>query len=239
MKPKISIIVFPGSNCERDVMLATSEVTGYQPSMIWHKETELNSPDLVILPGGFSYGDYLRSGAIAAKSNIMDSVLDHASKGGAVLGICNGFQILLETQMLPGTLMSNSELKYVCRDVKLEITNTNSIFTKDYNIGDQLTMPVAHGEGNYYIEKEELQKLENNGNIAMRYVPSDIEGAYNPNGSVGDIAAITSSNGRIMGMMPHPERVMRKWTESDKNGKVTEHQEVGVTFFQNLIEELV
>ena len=204
---RVAVIIFPGSNCDRDMMMAVSRITGRRPDMVWHKETSLDAADLVIIPGGFSFGDYLRCGALAARSPIMESVLDHASRGGAILGVCNGFQILLETGLLPGVLVKNKGLKFICRDTRLAIQETiNSPFTSGFKAGDEITIPVAHNEGNYFADDDGLASLEDNGQIALRYVSGPAFGPSNPNGSSLDIAGILSTNGRIMGMMPHPER---------------------------------
>ena len=204
---RISVVIFPGSNCDRDMMVAVERITGRRPSMVWHKETGLDSSDLVIVPGGFSFGDYLRCGALAARSPIMEAVLDHASRGGAILGVCNGFQILLETGLLPGTLVKNKGLKFICRDTTLQVEDTiASPFTDGLETGEQLTIPVAHNEGNYFADDETLASLRQNGQIALTYGEGPAFGPSNPNGSAENIAGIISTNGRIMGMMPHPER---------------------------------
>ena len=157
---RISVVIFPGSNCDRDMMVAVERITGRRPAMVWHKETGLDSSDLVIVPGGFSFGDYLRCGALAARSPIMEAVLDHASRGGAILGVCNGFQILLETGLLPGTLVKNKGLKFICRDTTLKVEDTiASPFTDGLETGEQLTIPVAHNEGNYFADDETLASL--------------------------------------------------------------------------------
>jgi phosphoribosylformylglycinamidine synthase len=230
---RIAILVFPGSNCDRDMMVAIERLTGRRPALIWHKENTLDAADLVIVPGGFSFGDYLRCGALAARSPIIDAVLDHAARGGAVMGICNGFQVLLETGLLPGVLVQNAGLKYVCRNVTLSVAQTvESPFTSNLELGRSLTMPVAHNEGNYFADGEELARLQDNGQIAFRYTnaPSHIptHGPANPNGSALDIAGIVSANGRVMGMMPHPERAI-----SPELGGVD-----GATLLQGCLEAL-
>ena len=230
---RIAILVFPGSNCDRDMMVAIERLTGRRPALIWHKENTLDAADLVIVPGGFSFGDYLRCGALAARSPIIDAVLDHAARGGAVMGICNGFQVLLETGLLPGVLVQNAGLKYVCRNVTLSVAQTvESPFTGNLELGRSLTMPVAHNEGNYFADTEELARLQDNGQIAFRYTnaPSHIptHGPANPNGSALDIAGIVSANGRVMGMMPHPERAI-----SPELGGVD-----GATLLQGCLEAL-
>ena len=206
---RIAVLVFPGSNCDRDMMVAIERLTGRRPALVWHKESSLDPIDLAIVPGGFSFGDYLRCGALAARSPVIDAVLDHAARGGAVMGICNGFQVLVETGLLPGVLMQNAGLKYVCRNVTLRVCETvDSPFTRNLAIDTPLTMPVAHNEGNYFATSDELARLEDNGQIAFRYADGAAWGPANPNGAALDIAGIVSSNGRVMGMMPHPERAV-------------------------------
>jgi phosphoribosylformylglycinamidine synthase len=193
-----AIIVFPGSNRERDAAIALERATGNKPLLVWHRQTEFPPVDLVVLPGGFSYGDYLRCGAMAAHSPIMREVKARAAKGVAILGICNGFQILVESGLLPGALLRNASLKFVCKRVALSVELADTIFTSRYRAGDIITVPVAHGDGNYVADAETLRRVEDNGQVAFRYV----EGV---NGSMNDIAGIVSANGRILGMMPHPE----------------------------------
>lgn len=206
---RVVIAVFPGSNCDRDMMVAMEQLTGRRPQLVWHKETTLDPVDLIIIPGGFSFGDYLRCGALAGRSPVMDAVMDHAARGGAVLGVCNGFQVLTETGMLPGVLLRNAGLNYVCRDTRIKVGDTiASPFTSGLAVGTELTIPVAHNEGNYFASDDDLNRLEDNGQIAFTYVESDIHGPANPNGAAKDIAGIVSPNGRVMGMMPHPERAM-------------------------------
>ena len=204
-----AILIFPGSNCDRDMMVAVEQITGRRPALVWHKESQLDPVDIVIIPGGFSFGDYLRCGALAARAPAMEAVIDHASRGGAVLGVCNGFQILLETGLLPGTLVRNSELKFVCRETCLVIQETiETPLLSDLATGTELVIPVAHNEGNYFADDALLDSLEQGGQVALRYVENDPDRAANPNGSARDIAGILSANGRVMGMMPHPERAM-------------------------------
>ena len=206
---RVTVAVFPGSNCDRDMMVAIEKLAGRRPALVWHKESSLDATDLVIIPGGFSYGDYLRCGALAARSPIMEAVLDHAARGGPVMGVCNGFQILLETGLLPGVLVENAGLKYVCRNTCVEVVGgTASPFTDGLETGQRMIIPVALNEGNYFASDEDLQRLEDNGQIAFRYADSDIFGPSNPNGAARDIAGIVSPNGRVMGMMPHPERAI-------------------------------
>ncbi len=204
-----AVITFPGSNCDRDAAVVLEAVTGRAPHMVWHRDTELPKLDLVVVPGGFTYGDYLRCGAMAAHSPIMREVVALAKKGVAVLGICNGFQILAETGVLPGTLMRNADLNYVCKDVHLRVESADSIFTRHYAAGSTLRIPIAHGEGNYFADPETLDRVEGEGQVAFRYV--DVYGAEtkaaNPNGSQRNIAGIFDKSRRVLGMMPHPERL--------------------------------
>jgi len=196
---KAAIVVFPGSNCDRDLAVAF-ERAGFDVSMVWHKDSELPSGvDIVGVPGGFSYGDYLRCGAIAAQSPICKAVVDHADRGGYAIGICNGFQVLTETGVLPGALLRNAGLKYICRTVDLKITTTDSVFTQGYGLGDVIGVPIAHHDGNYYADAETVAQLQDQDRVAFTY-------ADNPNGSIADIAGILSENRRVLGMMPHPER---------------------------------
>lgn len=199
---KAAVIVFPGSNCDRDLADAITRVTGTAPTMVWHAETELpEGLDFIGIPGGFSYGDYLRSGAMAARSPVMQAVVKAAGEGRTVLGICNGFQVLTETGLLPGALMRNAGLNFVCRDVRLEVANSQSIFTSRYAAGEQITIPVAHHDGNYFADAETLARLEGEGRIAFRY-------AEPVNGSAHNIAGILNDAGNVLGMMPHPERLI-------------------------------
>lgn len=197
---KTAVIVFPGSNCDRDLAVAIETVTGVQPHMVWHGDSEL--PDglgLIAVPGGFSYGDYLRCGAIAARSPVVRAVVDAAGRGTPVIGICNGFQVLTEAGLLPGALMRNEGLNFVCRDVELTIDNSQSIFTSRYSAGESLTIPVAHHDGNYFADTDTLDRLEGEGRVAFRY-------AGDVNGSARKIAGIVNAGGNVLGMMPHPER---------------------------------
>ncbi|MGA7323173.1 MAG: phosphoribosylformylglycinamidine synthase subunit PurQ [Rhodomicrobium sp.] len=204
---KAAVVVFPGSNCDRDVAVTLEEVTGTKPNMVWHGETQFPQVDLIILPGGFSYGDYLRSGAMAAHSPILRAVKDEARRGVAVLGVCNGFQILTEAQLLPGALMRNSSLHYICRDTGLRIERADTIFTNAYAVGEQVTMPIAHKDGAYFADDETLDRIEGEGQVVFRYRPKDErDGDGNPNGSCRGIAGVIDETGRIMGLMPHPER---------------------------------
>ena len=199
---KSAVIVFPGSNCDRDVAEALRLVTGQAPAMVWHKESQLpDGTSLVAVPGGFSYGDYLRSGAIAARSPVMRAVKDAAARGVAVLGICNGFQILTETGMLPGALMRNAGIRFVGRDVGVTVDNSQSAFTSRYDAGESVIFPVAHHDGNYTADEETLDRLEGEGRVAFRY-------AEDVNGSARRIAGIVNEAGNVLGMMPHPERAV-------------------------------
>ncbi len=198
---KTAVVVFPASNCDRDAAVALSEATGVAPSMVWHQETSLPDADLIVLPGGFSYGDYLRSGAMAARSPVMKAVIEKAGAGVPVLGICNGFQILCEAGLLPGALMRNAGLNFVCRTVTLRVDNTQSRFTRTFEKNQTLEFPVAHHDGNYVADAATLDALEQAGRIAFRYVD-------NPNGSARDIAGVLNEAGNVLGMMPHPERVI-------------------------------
>lgn len=196
---KVGVVVFPGSNCDRDLAVAF-EAAGADVTMIWHKETSLpKGLDMIGVPGGFSFGDYLRCGAIAAQSPICRAVVDHAKAGGYVFGICNGFQILTETGLLPGALLRNANLKYICKTIPLTVQNTDSAYTSGYQIGQQLMIPIAHHDGNYTADADTVARLKDQRRVAFTY-------GDNPNGSVGDIAGILSENHRVLGMMPHPER---------------------------------
>ena len=200
---RAAVVVFPASNCDRDVATALERSVGKPPLMVWHGDAGLpDDLDLIVLPGGFSYGDYLRCGAMAAHSPIMLDVVVHAKKGTPVLGICNGFQILCETGLLPGVLMRNASLKFVSRSVTMSVEGANTMFTARYAPGQKITIPVAHGDGNYFADKETLDRLEKEGQVAFRYVDGD-----NPNGAARNIAGIYNESRTILGMMPHPERV--------------------------------
>ena len=199
---KSAVIVFPGSNCDRDLAVALRDVTGRDVTMVWHRETTLpEGLDIIAVPGGFSYGDYLRSGAMAARSPVMRAVSDAAARGVSVLGICNGFQILTEAGLLPGALMRNAGLSFICRDVALTVGTSQSIFTSRYQAGEHITLPVAHHDGNYSADAETLDRLEGEGRIAFRYAES-------VNGSARQIAGVLNDAGNVLGMMPHPERVI-------------------------------
>ncbi len=199
---KSAVIVFPGSNCDRDLAVALEAVTGTKPAMVWHRDSELpEGMNFIGIPGGFSYGDYLRSGAMAARSPIMRAVVDAAGRGAPVLGVCNGFQVLTEAGLLPGALMRNAGLHFVCRPVGLKVENSQSLFTTRYDSGEEITIPVAHHDGNYQADPETLDRLEGDGRVAFRYREA-------VNGSARGIAGILTDSGNVLGMMPHPERMI-------------------------------
>ena len=199
---KSAVIVFPGSNCDRDLAVAIRDITGTAPTMVWHRETSLpEGVDLIALPGGFSYGDYLRSGAMSARSPVMAEVIAAATRGVAVLGVCNGFQVLTEAGLLPGALMRNAGLDFVCRDVKLTVANSQTMFSSRYDAGATITIPVAHHDGNYFADAETLDRLEGEGRVVFRY-------AEQVNGSARDIAGVVNAQGNVLGLMPHPERLI-------------------------------
>ncbi|MCH2066737.1 MAG: phosphoribosylformylglycinamidine synthase subunit PurQ [Shimia sp.] len=217
---KAAVIVFPGSNCDRDLAVAF-EQAGADVTMVWHKDTALpESIDMVGVPGGFSFGDYLRCGAIAANSPICQSLIQHAERGGYALGVCNGFQILTETGLLPGALRRNAGLKYICRTVGLEVASADTAFTSGYSQGDVVNVPIAHHDGNYFVTDEKLAQLRDEDRIAFTYTD-------NPNGSVADIAGVVSKNRRVLGMMPHPERA----ADTGHNGTD------GVAMFRALMDQ--
>jgi phosphoribosylformylglycinamidine synthase subunit PurQ / glutaminase len=206
---KSAVIVFPGSNCDRDVAAVLTHVTGRPPAMIWHRESTLPALDLIVIPGGFSYGDYLRCGAIAALSPVMRAVTQRAAQGVLVLGICNGFQVLTETGMLPGALLRNAGLRFVCKDIWLRVEETRSPFTRGFQPGQVVRMPIAHNEGNYFADADTIARLEGDGRVAFRYCSSTgvVDDAANPNGSLANIAGILNERRTVLGMMPHPERL--------------------------------
>jgi phosphoribosylformylglycinamidine synthase len=208
MSASVAVLVFPGSNCDHDAYHVAGHVMGASPRFVWHKETDLGSADLVIVPGGFSYGDYLRSGAISRFSPIMKEVVRFAEGGGLVLGICNGFQILCESHLLPGALMRNASLRFACRQVHLRVENATTPFTNALDQGSVLEVPIAHGEGNYYADRATIDQLESNGQVIFRYCDANgvTSEAANPNGSTNNIAGISNLAGNVLGMMPHPER---------------------------------
>ncbi|MEO1608184.1 MAG: phosphoribosylformylglycinamidine synthase subunit PurQ [Pseudomonadota bacterium] len=206
---RANVIVFPGSNCDRDVKVALEAVSGHRVRMVWHGENEIPPCDLIVLPGGFSYGDYLRCGAMAAHAPIMRDIVAKAKAGVPVLGICNGFQMLCETGLLPGVLMRNALLTFVCRDVYLKVENAATVFTGAYKEGEIIRIPVAHHDGNYFADNDTLNRLESEGRVVFRYTDAEgaSTGAANPNGAQRNIAGICDAAGRIVGMMPHPERL--------------------------------
>ena len=225
---KSSVITFPGSNCDRDMDVALKKF-GFNNKMIWHNDNELPKSDLVVLPGGFSYGDYLRCGSMASKSKIMKSVIDFANDGGFVLGICNGFQILVETGLLPGVLLRNKYLEFICKNVFVKVDNTNNPFFKSLN-KEILELHIAHNEGNYFCTDKQLKEIEDNGQIAIYYtdINGKIEERFNPNGSIKNIAGVFNKKKNVLGMMPHPERMIDK-TLSGEDGSL---------FFKNLINNI-
>jgi phosphoribosylformylglycinamidine synthase len=206
MRPKFGVVVFPGSNCDYDAFYAVKKVLGCEAEFIWHKENDIKNNDVIILPGGFSYGDYLRTGAIARFAPIMESVFNFAEKGGIVLGICNGFQILLEIGMLPGVMIRNDSLKFVCKDVYLSVENNNTFFSKAIT-KNPIKIPIKHGEGNYFADTDILKSLVDNNQILFKYSSKSgaVDKKFNPNGSQMNIAGIINKKGNVMGMMPHPE----------------------------------
>ena len=206
---KSSVVVFPGSNCDRDVAVAL-EKSQIKNQMIWHEETNLPKCDLVVLPGGFSYGDYLRTGCIASKTKIINDIIKHAKKGGLILGICNGFQILIEIGLLPGALLRNKKLKFISKNVFLKVTNTDNNFCSSYKNKNIINLPIAHNEGNYYTDSNTLKRLEDDNLIAFKYCDKkgDLKRDSNPNGSLNNIAGIVNEEKNILGMMPHPERLI-------------------------------
>lgn len=222
MKPRVVVVVFPGSNCDRDAAHAAELVMGAETRLLWHGETSLGDPDLVVLPGGFSYGDYLRCGAMARFSPVMQSVRAFAERGGAVLGICNGFQVLCEAGLLPGALVQNSGLRFVCGDVHLRVESERTPFTRRIPAGTRLRMPIAHGDGNWVADPETLARLEASGQIVFRYV--DESGSRtpeaNPNGSLDDVAGICNEAGNVLGLMPHPERAVEALLGSEDGAEV-------------------
>ena len=227
---KFGIVTFPGSNCDADAYHAVVDALGEEAVRLWHKDHDLQGSDVVILPGGFSYGDYLRAGAIARFSPIMREVVEHARRGGPVLGICNGFQIACEAGLLPGALLRNTSLCFVCQPVRLRVERADTLYTHRYQDGQILTIPIAHGEGRYTADEETLDRLEGDGQVIFRYVdeagePTD---AANPNGSARNIAGIVSAEGNVLGMMPHPERAADPLLGSDD----------GLAIFQSVLERV-
>jgi len=227
---KSAVVTFPASNCNRDMFDALEKITGQRPHEIWHQDTDVPNVDLIALPGGFSFGDYLRCGAMAARSPVIKAVAAHAERGGNVIGVCNGFQVLTEMGLLPGALMRNRSLKFVCKTVQLKVENENSTFTNAYNQGQVINIPVAHHDGNYFADDETLARIEDNGQVAFRYVNHSGEATKdaNPNGSQNNIAGIMNAQGNILGMMPHPERLIE-----DAQGGTD-----GSGFFDSIINSL-
>lgn len=230
-KVKFGVVVFPGANCDHDAYYATKKVLGQEAVFLWHKEADLKGSDVIILPGGFSYGDYLRCGAIARFSPVMKEVVRFAKQGGTVIGICNGFQILLESGLLPGVLLRNNSLRFVCRYVNIKVENADTRFTRHCRRGEVLAIPVAHGDGNYFTDAGTLKWLEDHAQIVFRYCEPDgsVTPAANPNGSLGNIAGIINEAGNVLGMMPHPERA------ADPLLGHTDGQKI----FASLIEEFI
>jgi phosphoribosylformylglycinamidine synthase len=230
-KMKFGIVVFPGSNCDHDAYHAAKHIMGQDAHFIWHKDSSLGDADVIILPGGFSYGDYLRTGAIARFSPVMKEVVRFAKNGGTVIGICNGFQILLEAGMLPGVMLRNSSLKFVCKFIQLKVENAATRFTSECEVGDVLRIPIAHGDGNYFASREIVESLQEHGQVVFRYCSKvgDIDDASNPNGSLSNIAGIINKEGNVLGMMPHPERAVELSLGSADGKKI----------FQSMIESLV
>ncbi|GAN61191.1 phosphoribosylformylglycinamidine synthase subunit PurQ [Acetobacter cibinongensis] len=231
---KSAIVVFPGTNRERDMAIALKRVTGKAPTMVWHRDTQLPDADLIVLPGGFSYGDYLRCGAMAAHSPIMAEIRAFAQKGGHILGVCNGFQILTETGMLPGALLRNANLRFLSQDCTLRVERDDTPYTHKWKKGDVFRTPLAHGDGNYTADAETLARLEGEGRVAFRYASPDgkvqnDDFATNPNGSVNSIAGILSENARICGMMPHPEDLVDPLMGGED----------GLPLFEGLVEAIV
>lgn len=225
---KFAVLVFPGSNCDLDMYHTIKDVLGEEVEYVWHDATDLSAYDGILVPGGFSYGDYLRCGAMANQSNVMEEVKKAAEAGKPVLGVCNGFQILTEAELLPGALLRNKNLKFICKDVNLRVVNNDTLFTNQYNKDEVITIPIAHGEGNYYCDAETLEQLQQNNQIVFTYE------SENPNGSLADIAGIVNERGNVLGMMPHPERaadevlgnaqglalfksIVKQWRESNVN----------------------
>lgn len=228
---KAGIVRFPGSNCDEDAFHAVADILGQEAVYLWHKDHDLQGVDLVILPGGFSYGDYLRAGAIARFSPIMQEVVQHAKRGGLVLGICNGFQIACEAGLLPGALLRNNTLRFVSAPVALRVESIATTFTSQYHVGQVINIPVAHGDGRYTADGDTLARLEGEGHVVFRYVTASGEAAEsaNPNGSLRNIAGIVNAHGNVLGMMPHPERAMEPALGSTD----------GLPLFQSILESML
>lgn len=227
---KAALIVFPGTNREHDMAMAIHAVSGHKPALIWHKETSLDDVDLIVLPGGFSYGDYLRCGAMAARAPVMREVVRHGARGTPILGVCNGFQILVETNLVPGALLRNAGLKFICKNVHLRCETNRSAFTAAMKTGATMNVPVAHGEGNYFVPPDTLKRLEDEDAIAFRYCAADgsLNDHSNPNGSVSHIAGVLGAGRNILGMMPHPENATQEWQANQS----------GLPLFQSLVESI-
>ncbi|WP_019508140.1 phosphoribosylformylglycinamidine synthase subunit PurQ [Pleurocapsa sp. PCC 7319] len=227
---KFGVIVFPGSNCDRDISTVTQGLLAAPTRMVWHQETDISDLDIVIVPGGFSYGDYLRCGAIAQFSPVMDSIIEHAKQGKYVLGICNGFQVLTEVGLLPGALIRNRGLHFICDRVPIKVERNDLIWTQNYQAQQIITLPIAHGEGCYYADDDTLKALEDNHQVLFRYssVSGEINSANNPNGSANNIAGIINQQGNVLGMMPHPERAADRAIGSTD----------GLAMFQGLLNSL-
>ncbi|MBU0744835.1 MAG: phosphoribosylformylglycinamidine synthase subunit PurQ [Gammaproteobacteria bacterium] len=219
---KFGIVVFPGSNCDDDCRFVLADKLGHEVFFLWHKTHDLNGADCLVLPGGFSYGDYLRCGAMAANSPIMKQVSEFADNGGLVIGICNGFQILQEARLLPGTLITNNALKFICKYVYVRVENIQTPFTNFCHEGEILRIPIAHMDGNFFVDKKNFESLEDNNQILFRYCSEDgeISNGYNPNGSIGHVAGIMNKEGNICGMMPHPERCSEKTLGNEQGVKI-------------------
>ena len=227
---KFGVIVFPGSNCDRDISTVTKGVLNAPTRMVWHQETDISDIDAIVVPGGFSYGDYLRCGAIAQFSPVMNSIIEHAKQGKYVLGICNGFQVLTEVGLLPGALIRNRGLHFICDRVPVRVERNDSIWTKDYQAHQVITLPIAHGEGCYFADEATLKAVEDNNQVLFRYssAAGEIDADNNLNGSMNNIAGIVNQQGNVLGMMPHPERA------ADKNiGGID-----GLAMFQGLLNDL-
>ena len=227
---KVAIVVFPGSNCDRDISWAIKNICGKKPDYIWHNEKNFTNYDLIILPGGFSYGDYLRCGAIGSHSPIMKEIKKRSQNGTKIIGICNGFQILTESKMLPGSLLQNENLKFICKKIYLKVKNNNTFVSKKYKLNEIINVPIAHMEGRYYCSKETLKELENNNQIIFQYCNDNgnVKNNYNPNGSIMNIAGIVNLKGNVLGMMPHPERCSEELLGGEN----------GIKFFKSIFESI-
>lgn len=219
---KTAIVLLPGLNRDRDMIAAIKKTSGREPIKLWYTDTEIPAVDTIVIPGGFSFGDYLRCGAIAARSPIMQEVIKQAKRGVRILGVCNGFQILLETGLLPGALLRNKSLKFVCKQVGIEVTNANTAFSRHYSANQQITLPIAHHDGNYFATEDDIKRLEDDNLVVFRYLSHD-----NPNGSINDIAGIINKQGNVLGMMPHPENLIEDAHSGDD----------GLALFTSLLTE--